>query len=239
MWIFHLYFSELYFILYELYKFAVILVLFYFLVHNFGALGIPSLGTQHHCQAGPTATLAGRTGTRPTGQFNGRELARSRCRAFVTAMAGVARRDRAREGSRSTRKHKTSHTRVMPLCFGHRRQLMEQWRTAALASEAVDLGDGHISLFNGHILHSIVFYNHFYKYFTQPHFTSHFFITFVYTSSSFYHLHLQLSWHRLPISPPIHLTRSLLHNVRRTTVMIGLQIPFQLQSFRQIGRAHV
>ena len=141
MWIFHLYFSELYFILYELYKFAVILVLFYFRVHNFGALGIPSLGTQHHCQAGPTAMFAGHTGTRPTGQFNGRELARSRCRAFVTAMAGVARRDRAREGSRSTRKHKTSHTRVMPLCFGHRRQLTEQWRTAALASEAVDLGD--------------------------------------------------------------------------------------------------
>ena len=88
IFIFILYFSELYFILYELYKLAVILFLFYFLVHNFGALGIPSLGTQHHCQAGPTATLAGHTGTRPTGQFNGREHACSRCRALTTVLRG-------------------------------------------------------------------------------------------------------------------------------------------------------
>ena len=84
MWIFYLYFSELYFGCYVFYHFIVFSACF-----NSWYILSCALGThgpqQHRVTAnGPGATLAGHVGSRPTRQFNLGQTARARVTAAMT-----------------------------------------------------------------------------------------------------------------------------------------------------------
>ena len=109
----HLYFSDSYFILYGILKFAANSNCIKTGVHQFLWLGAPGLGHPEPLATGPRGPLSGSNG----------DTARARATASSSsAIAGARGRARARDLVLSTRKRIAHSLGFAPLATGHRRR---------------------------------------------------------------------------------------------------------------------